>query len=60
MRHVKLFKKKGVPGIIRIEDNDNGKITRLKKGEFDEMAKLSDLKKKLKDKKDKKGKTLDE
>lgn len=51
MRHVKLYKKRGVPGIIRVEDHDNGIVIELKKGEFDEMTGISDLKKKLKAKK---------
>ena len=47
MRHVKLYKKRGIPGILRVEDHDNGKVTKLGKGEFDKMARLSALRKKL-------------
>jgi len=58
MRHVKMYKKRGVPGIDRVEDHDNGKVTKLEKGEFDKMGKFSDVKKKLKDKKAKNMKSV--
>ena len=56
MRHVKMYKKRGVPGIVRVEDHDNGKITMLEKGEFDKMEGFAGVKKKLKAKKDKRAK----
>jgi len=54
MRHVRLFKKKGSNKIERVEDNDNGKITKLDKGEFDGKKSLKEIEKALKEKKAKK------
>ena len=56
MRHVKLFKKRGVPGIDRVEDDDNGKVTKLDKGKFDGNKSLKEIKKLLKQEKAKKAK----
>ena len=54
MKHVKLYKKRGVPGITRIEEADDGKKTKLDKGEFGKMDSLKEITKKIKTKKDKK------
>ena len=55
MRHVRLYKKRGVPGIDRVEDDDNGKITKLDKGKFDGKKSLKEIEKLLKNKKVKLG-----
>ena len=51
MRHVKLYKKRGVPGIDRVEDDDNGKMTKLDKGTFNGKKSLKEIEKLLKQKK---------
>lgn len=51
MRHVKLYKKRGSKEISRIEDDDNGKRIKLKKGEFDVKATLKEIEKALEAKK---------
>ena len=51
MRHVKLFKKRGVPEIDCVEDDDNGKVTKLDHGAFDGKKSLKKIEKLLKQKK---------
>lgn len=55
MRHVKLYKKRGVPGITRVEDDEDGKKTVLEKGKFDAHVNLRAIEARLKAKKIKKG-----
>ena len=48
MRHVKLYKKRGVPGIERVEEDDNGKRRGLAKGKFNPHASLRTIEAQLK------------